>query len=104
MAPAHPHATWVAMYPALFHFIEQGLARICGRIFLRIIWIFSRVLRSSTPCFVGPSIGLSVTLLFLFFCGFWPHYSSQNDLVTSITAPAHPHATGVAMYPALLII
>ena len=27
--------------------------------------------------------------------------SSPNDLVTSNTAPAHPHATGVAVYPAL---
>ena len=41
------------------------------------------------------------TLLFLGFCGFWPHCSCPNDGVTSIMAPAHPHATGVAVYPAL---
>ena len=36
------------------------------------------------------------------FCGLWPHCSYPNDQVNSITAPAHPHATGVAVYPALL--
>ena len=41
------------------------------------------------------------TLLFLRFCGFWPHCSCPKGLVTSIMAPAHPHATGVAVYPAL---
>ena len=46
----------------------------------------------------------SVTLyFFLGFCGFWPYCSCPNDLVTSIMAPAHPHATGVAVYPALLL-
>ena len=74
--------------------------------------IFSRVLRDSTPRFVGPSVrplvrrsvGPSVghTLIFLGFWGFWHHCSCPNDLVTSITAPAHLHATGVAVYPALL--
>ena len=57
------------------------------------------------------SVGLSVSqsvgplvhhiLLFLFFCGLWPHCSCPNDQVTSNTAPAHPHATEVAVYPAL---
>ena len=32
---------------------------------------------------------------------FWPHCSCPNGLVTSNMAPAHPHATGVAVYPAL---
>ena len=31
----------------------------------------------------------------------WPHCSGSNDLVTSNMAPAHPHATLVAVYPAL---
>ena len=54
---------------------------------------------------VGPSVGPSVrhTLLFLGFWDFWLHCSCPNDLVTSIMAPAHPHPTGVAVYPALLI-
>ena len=114
--------------------------------------IFSRVLRDSTPRFVGPSVRRSVgpsvrrsvrpsvTLYFLvactrlynplcrsvrpsvrpsvrrsvrpsvrpshftflFFCGLWPHCSCPSDQVTSNTAPAHPHATGVVVYPALL--
>ena len=72
--------------------------------------IFSRVLRDSTPRFVGPSVGPMVrpsvrrsvrhTLLFLFFCGLWPHCSCPNDGVASNMAPAHPHATWVAVYPA----
>ena len=57
--------------------------------------LFSRVLRNSTPCFVGrsirPSIHWSFTLhsfcLFFWVFGF----------------PAHPHSTGVAVYPALFI-
>ena len=59
---------------------------------------------------VGPSVGLSVrpsvrhTLLFWGFRGLWPHCPCQNDQVSSNTAPAHPHATGVAVYPALLYL
>ena len=70
--------------------------------------IFSRVLRDSTTRFVGPSVRRSVRPSVrpsvrhtLGFCGIWPHCSCPNDLVTSNTAPAHPHATGVAVYPAL---
>ena len=50
-----------------------------------------------------PSVGRLVRhiLLFLGFCGLWPHCSCPNDLVSSITAPAHPNATGIAVYPAL---
>ena len=65
------------------------------------------MLRDSTPRFVGRSVGLLVrpsvrhTLLLLGFCGLWAHCSCPNDQVTSNTAPAHPHATGVAVYPAL---
>ena len=76
------------------------------------------MLRDSTTCFVGPMVGPSVhwydgwsvglfirpsvchTLLF-FFAVFWRHCSYPNDLVTSITAPTHLHATGVAVYLAL---
>ena len=68
------------------------------------------MLCDSTPRFVSPSIGPSVrlsvhpsvTLLFLGFCGLRPHCSCPSDQVTSNTAPAYPHATGVAVYPALL--
>ena len=52
---------------------------------------------------VCPTVRPSVhhTLLFLVICGVWPHSISPNEEVTSIIAPAHPHATGVAVYPAL---
>ena len=79
-----------------------------------VIAVFSRVLRDSTPRFVGPSVRplvrLSVrpsvrhTLLFLGFCGLWPHCPCPNDRVTSNMAPAHPHATEVAVYPALFLL
>ena len=68
---------------------------------------FSRVLRDSTPRYVGPSVGRSVGwsvpfLLFWRFWAFWAYGSRPDALVTfSSTAPAHPHATRVAMYPAL---
>ena len=48
---------------------------------------------------VGPLV--RHTLLFFGFCGLWPHCSCPSDQVTSNMAPAHPHATGVAVYPAL---
>ena len=69
--------------------------------------VFSRVLRDSTPRFVGLSVGPSVGsshFTFLVFCGLWPHCSCPNDQVTSNTAPAHLHATGVAVYQALFTV
>ena len=88
-------------YHEIRHYNNKGLKT---RLFLVACY-------ATTPRFVGPSVGPSVcpsvrlsvrhTLLFLGFCGFWPHCSCPNDGVTSIIAPAHPHATGVAVYPAL---
>ena len=70
-------------------------------------FVFSRVHATLHPALsvrllVRPSDGH--TLLFLGLCGFWPHSSCPNDLVTLVTAPAHPHATGVAVYPALIFL
>ena len=55
---------------------------------------------------VRPLVCLSVrhTLLFWGFWDFLLHCSCPNDLGTSITAPAHRHATWVAVYPALFNI
>ena len=74
---------------------------------------FSQVLHDSTPRFVGPSIRRSVrpsvhlsvrhTLLFWRFGGFWLNHSCTNAPLTTNMAPAHPHATGVAVYPALFL-
>ena len=55
--------------------------------------------RRSVRRSVGPSV--RHTLLFLGFCGLWPHCSCQSDQVTSNKAPANPHATGVVVYWAL---
>ena len=64
--------------------------------------VFSRVLRDSTPRYVGPSVGRLVPfLLFWRFLAFRAYGSCPDALVTSNTAPAHPHATRVAVYPAL---
>ena len=59
--------------------------------------------RPSVRRSVGRSVGPSVrhTLLFRRFWAFWPYRSCPNVPVTSNMAPAHPHATGVAVYPAL---
>ena len=81
----------------------------CTAILNAAFWyIFSRVLRDSTPRFVGPSVGPSVhpSVTLYFFWGlwdFWLYCFCPNDLVTSIQTPAHPHATGVAVYPALFL-
>ena len=68
------------------------------------VLLFSRVLRDSTPRFVGPLVRWSVhhIILFWVFSNLWPLCSCPNDEVTSNIAPAHPHATGVAVYLALL--
>ena len=51
---------------------------------------------------VGWSVSRSHLTFFMIFI-FGPHCSCPNSLVTSNMAPAHPHATLVAMYPAFLI-
>ena len=68
--------------------------------------IFSRVLRDSTPCYVGQSVGWSVPfLLFWRFWAFWAYCSCLKAMMTySSTAIAHPHATRVAVYPALFAL
>ena len=47
------------------------------------------------------SIGRSNFTFFMIFI-FGPYCSSPNGLVISNMAPAHPHATWIAVYPALL--
>jgi len=54
--------------------------------------------RPSVHPFVGPTVSLFC------FCDLWPHCSCPNDQVTSNTAPTHPHATGVSVYPALFVL
>ena len=47
----------------------------------------------------SPSVGRSHFTLF----NFWAHFSGPNALVTSNTAPAHPHATAVSSLVVLTI-
>ena len=66
--------------------------------------ILSRVLPHR---FVPQLVRWSVDPHFAFwrFWAFWAHCSCPNAPVTFYTtAPAHPHATRVAVYPALLFI
>ena len=57
--------------------------------------------RPSARPSVRPSIRPSHFTFLFFFGGLWPHCSCPSDQVTSNIAPAHLHATGVAVYPAL---
>ena len=66
--------------------------------------VFSRVLRDSTPCFVGLSVCLSHITFFFSFSGLWLHGSCPSDQVISNMSHAHPHATGVAVNPALFLL
>ena len=55
---------------------------------------------------VRRSVRLSVrhTLLFRRLWGFWLYHSCPKAPLTSNMAPALPHATGVAVYPALFMV
>ena len=66
--------------------------------------IFKSRARDSTPRFIRRLVGWLVPiLLFLAFLSFLS--SLLNTQVTSsITAPAHPHASGVAVYPAFFLV
>ena len=48
---------------------------------------------------VGPTVGNILLFFMALFLG--PHCSCPNGLVTPNMAPAHPHSTSVAVYPAL---
>ena len=68
------------------------------------ITIFSRVHATLQPALsVGWSVGRS-HIIFSMILFLWPHCSCPNGLVTSNMAPAHPHATSVAVYPALFLV
>ena len=73
--------------------------------------VFSRVLRDSTPRFVGPSIHPSIhpmmpqSLYFFSIYGvfFGACCSCPNAPLTTNMAPDHPQTTEVALYLALLV-
>ena len=66
---------------------------------------YSRLLSDTTPCFVRLSVSQLVCHALLLSClgGLSSHCSRPNALVTSSAGPAHPHATGVAVYPTFLL-
>ena len=68
--------------------------------------LFSRVLRDSTPRFVGPSVDPSVGHTLLFQClWFFLAVLLLPKCFTDLNhGPAHPHATSVAVYPALFCL
>ena len=71
---------------------------------------YSRLVRFSVACYATLHPALSVylsvyrTLLFLSFSGLWLHGSCPSDQVISNMSHAHPHATGVAVNPALFLL
>ena len=68
-----------------------------------LIAFVSRVHATLQPALsVSRSVGRLVGDTLLFFMILLPHGSCPNGLVTSNMAPAHPHATSVAVYPAWL--
>ena len=107
---------WFWLVPCLYHempsmffvfstflFVELGEAE-KNRLFLVAYKRLYTPLCSSVRWSVGRSVGWSVrhTLLFFMILFLWPHCSCPNGLVTSNMAPAHPNATSVAVYPAVL--
>ena len=83
----------------LFLFLVACHTPLCRSVSPSVHWTVSPLGRWSIFVSVCPSV--HHTLLFLGFRVLWPHCTCPNDLVASIAAPAHPHATGVAVYPAL---
>ena len=78
--------------------------------FLVACYVTLHLLCQSVGVSFHPSVRWSVHwshISFLFFCLFFLVVfglcSCPNDLVTSITVPAHPHKTGVAVDPALFV-
>ena len=63
--------------------------------------IFSRVLRDSTPRYVGPLVRRSVGWSPFYFFGVFELFEPTALVTISSTAPAHPHATRVDVYPVL---
>ena len=71
---------------------------------LSIIVVFSCVHATLHPALsVGPSVSRSHFTFFMIYI-FGRHCSCPNGLVTSNMAPAHPHATSVAVDPALFYL
>ena len=85
----------------LFLFLVACHTPHCWSVSPSVHWAVSPLGRWSICVSVCPSV--HHTLLFLGFRVLWPHCTCPNDLVASIAAPAHPHATGVAVYPALFL-
>ena len=83
----------------LYTSLCPSIGRLIGRsVTFHFFLCFQSRARDSTTRFVGPSVRRSVRpsvrpsiALYFFwgFCGFWPYCSCPNDLVYSITAPAH---------------
>ena len=101
--PSHTHTKTVNMRVPVFDqwthprtptkncWIQNCFLVACTRLYNPLCW--------SVPLLVRWSV--RHILFFSGFCGLWPHRSCPNDIVISNTAPAHPHATGVAVYLAL---
>ena len=72
----------VIQFNRVFHYLIAGSLS-------RATWLYTPLCPSLHP---SPS----------HFCGLWPHYPCPHTLLTSNTAPAHRHATGLAVYPVVI--
>ena len=97
---AHEQQIWVVISLEILNLFWN--AKIC--INKNIIFLVACTRLNNLLCLsVGWLVGWSVTLYFFFILFLWPHCSCPNDLVASNIVPAHPHATLVAVYPALFL-
>ena len=79
---------------------DDWTRRIITRLFVCLFFFFL------VACLFRPSAWRLVDHIILFLCFFfilWPYCFCPNAVVTSNTAPANPHAIGVAVYPALCL-
>ena len=89
---------WIAKFKLHLIFVDHNVLVACYASLHPALSVHLSV-HQSVCLSVGPFVHPSVTLDF--FGGLRPHCSCPNDQVTSKTAPAHPHMTGVAVYLAL---
>ena len=85
-APAHPHATRVAVYPALLVTCRRLYDPLC----VSVHWSVGRSVGQFPLVFLALTGGFCITTL-----------TQMIGLAFYVTATAQPHATSVAVYTAL---
>ena len=82
---------------------EDTIARFARTDFQKLTFLVACTRLYNPLCpLVGWSVGHALRFFMILFLG--PHCSCPRCLVSSNMAPAHPHATSVAVYPTLFIV